>query len=344
MENESEGILIHESPPSMSNVIEVRNLTLTVPTSKGRSPVIENLSFSMKQGEKLGLVGESGSGKSLTAYSLMRLIKNPVQIDSGEIFINGVNVLQLSEEDFRKYRGSEIAMIYQDPMSALNPIMKVGDQIIESIQLHKKISHKDALKLAVELLESVGIPEPEERINSYPFEMSGGMLQRVVIAIALSGEPKILIADEATTALDVTTQERVLTLLNRLAEERNLSVLLITHDLGVAAQFTDRINVMYGGRLVERGPIKDVFTDPLHPYTRALLDSRCDYTVDVNQPIKSIAGQPPRPDNRPTGCVFAPRCEHAQAKCTGSAPELRAFSAREVACVRVEELALGKKL
>jgi len=170
MENESERILIHESPLSMSNVIEVRNLTLTVPTSKGRSPVIENLSFSMKQGEKLGLVGESGSGKSLTAYSLMRLIKNPVQIDSGEIFINGVNVLQLSEEDFRKYRGSEIAMIYQDPMSALNPIMKVGDQIIESIQLHKKISHKDALKLAVELLESVGIPEPEERINSYPFE------------------------------------------------------------------------------------------------------------------------------------------------------------------------------
>ncbi len=173
--------------------------------------------------------------------------------------------------------------------------------------------------------------------------MSGGMLQRVVIAIALSGEPKVLIADEATTALDVTTQERVLHLLNRLAEERNLSVLLITHDLGVAAQFSDRINVMYGGRLVEQGKIKDVFTQPFHPYTRALLDSRCDYTVDINKPIKSIAGQPPRPDNRPSGCVFAPRCEHAVSQCTSDVPELREISMRQVACIRVEELSAVKE-
>lgn len=322
----------------MSNVIDVRNLTLTVPTSKGRAPVIENLSFAIEQGEKLGLVGESGSGKSLTAYSLMRLIKEPVRIESGAIYINGVDVMKLSESEFRKYRGSEIAMIYQDPMSALNPIMKIGDQIVESILLHKKISRKEALKLAVGLLESVGIPEPEERVNSYPFEMSGGMLQRVVIAIALSGEPKVLIADEATTALDVTTQERVLTLLNRLAQERNLSVLLITHDLGVAAQFSDRINVMYGGRLVEQGRTKEVFTAPQHPYTRALLDSRCDYTVDVNKPIRSIAGQPPRPDNRPSGCVFAPRCELAMGACSDTVPELRNVFGREVACIRVEEL------
>lgn len=268
----------------------------------------------------------------------MRLIKEPVRIESGEILISGVDVLKLNEEQFRKYRGSEIAMIYQDPMSALNPIMKIGDQIVESIQLHKKISKRDALKEAISLLESVGIPEPEQRVNSYPFEMSGGMLQRVVIAIALSGEPKVLIADEATTALDVTTQERVLDLLNRLAEERNLSVLLITHDLGVAAQFSDRINVMYGGRLVEQGKIKDVFTNPYHPYTRALLDSRCDYTVDANKPIKSIAGQPPRPDNRPAGCVFAPRCEHAIAECTSEIPALRDISNRHVACIRVEDL------
>ncbi len=322
----------------MSNVIEVRNLTLTVPTSKGRAPVIDDLSFAIEQGEKLGLVGESGSGKSLTAYSLMRLIKNPVRIESGEIFINGIDVLKLKEDEFRKYRGSEIAMIYQDPMSALNPIMKIGDQIVESILLHKKISKKEALKLAISLLESVGIPEPEERVNSYPFEMSGGMLQRVVIAIALSGEPKVLIADEATTALDVTTQERVLNLLNRLAQERNLTILLITHDLGVAAQFSDRINVMYGGRLVEQGRTKDVFTNPQHPYTQALLDSRCDYTVDVNKPIRSIAGQPPRPDNRPSGCVFAPRCEFAIDMCTNAVPELREVSGRLVACIRVEEL------
>ena len=327
----------------MSNVIEVRNLTLTVPSSKGRVPVVHDLSFAIEQGEKLGLVGESGSGKSLTAFSLMRLIKDPVRIESGEIIFSGVNVLKLSDEQFRRYRGSEIAMIYQDPMSALNPIMRIGDQIIESIQLHKKISKKNALKEAISLLESVGIPEPEERVNSYPFEMSGGMLQRVVIAIALSGEPKVLIADEATTALDVTTQERVLNLLNRLAAERNLSVLLITHDLGVAAQFSDRINVMYGGRLVEQGKIKDVFTNPFHPYTRALLDSRCDYTVDVNTPIRSIAGQPPRPDNRPSGCVFAPRCEHAVSQCTSDVPVLREISMRQVACIRVEELSAVKE-
>lgn len=327
----------------MSNLIEVRNLTLTVPSSVGRVPVVQDLSFSMKHGEKLGLVGESGSGKSLTAYSLMRLIKEPVRIESGEIFINGTDVLKLSEEEFRKYRGSEIAMIYQDPMSALNPIMKIGDQIVESIQLHKKLGKKEALKVAIELLESVGIPEPAERVNSYPFEMSGGMLQRVVIAIALSGEPKVLIADEATTALDVTTQERVLNLLNYLASERNLSVLLITHDLGVAAQFSDRINVMYGGKLVEQGDIKEVFTNPSHPYTRALLDSRCDYTVDVNKPIRSIAGQPPRPDNRPAGCVFAPRCEHAIDRCTSLVPELRVVSGRQVACIRAEELEVAKR-
>lgn len=327
----------------MSNVIEVRNLTLTVPSSKGRVPVVHDLSFAIEQGEKLGLVGESGSGKSLTAFSLMRLIKDPVRIESGEIIFSGVNALKLSDEQFRRYRGSEIAMIYQDPMSALNPIMRIGDQIIESIQLHKKISKKNALKEAISLLESVGIPEPEERANSYPFEMSGGMLQRVVIAIALSGEPKVLIADEATTALDVTTQERVLNLLNRLAAERNLSVLLITHDLGVAAQFSDRINVMYGGRLVEQGKIKDVFTNPFHPYTRALLDSRCDYTVDVNTPIRSIAGQPPRPDNRPSGCVFAPRCEHAVSQCTSDVPVLREISMRQVACIRVEELSAVKE-
>jgi len=343
MENESVKTWIRESLQSMNNLIEVRNLTLTVPSSKGRVPVVDDLSFTIRQGEKLGLVGESGSGKSLTAFSLMRLIKEPVRIESGEILIGGVDVLKLGADQFRKYRGSEIAMIYQDPMSALNPIMKIGDQIIESIQLHKKISKADAKKEAISLLASVGIPEPEERISSYPFEMSGGMLQRVVIAIALSGEPKVLIADEATTALDVTTQERVLDLLNRLALDRNLSILLITHDLGVAAQFSDRINVMYGGKLVEQGEIKDVFTNPYHPYTRALLNSRCDYTINVNEPIKSIAGQPPRPDNRPAGCVFAPRCEHAISLCTSEVPTLRELNKRNVACIRVEDLLMVNK-
>ena len=320
------------------NLLEAFGVSVTFKSYGFEVQAVKNVDFVLPQGQVVGIVGESGSGKSLTAYSLMRLIKNPVRIESGEIFINGIDVLKLKEDEFRKYRGSEIAMIYQDPMSALNPIMKIGDQIVESILLHKKISKKEALKLAISLLESVGIPEPEERVNSYPFEMSGGMLQRVVIAIALSGEPKVLIADEATTALDVTTQERVLNLLNRLAQERNLTILLITHDLGVAAQFSDRINVMYGGRLVEQGRTKDVFTNPQHPYTQALLDSRCDYTVDVNKPIRSIAGQPPRPDNRPSGCVFAPRCEHAIGACSDTVPELRNVIGREVACIRIDEL------
>lgn len=229
-------------------------------------------------------------------------------------------------------------MIYQDPMSALNPIMKVGQQIIESIQLHSPVSKAIARKTAIELLASVGIPEPESRIDSYPFEMSGGMLQRVVIAIALSGEPQVLIADEATTALDVTTQDRVLTLIDKLAAERGLSVLLITHDLGVAAQFSDEIMVMYAGKLVENGSVNQIFSNPAHPYTKALLDSRCDYTIDVNKPINSIAGQPPRPDNRPTGCVFSPRCAHVQDQCKTSVPPLTSSHGRLTACFRADEL------
>ena len=239
---------------------------------------------------------------------------------------------------FRHLRGNDISMIYQDPMSALNPIMRIGAQIIESIQLHSDLNRSQARKAAIELLASVGIPEPDRRIDSYPFEMSGGMLQRVVIAIALSGEPKVLIADEATTALDVTTQARVLTLIDNLAAERGLSVLLITHDLGVAAQFSDELMVMYAGKLVERGSVNQIFSNPVHPYTKALLNSHCDYTTDVNKPINSIAGQPPRPDNRPTGCVFSPRCAHVQPTCSENVPQLEMAHDRLTACFRADEL------
>lgn len=300
--------------------------------------VVDDLSFDIDSGKKVGLVGESGSGKSLTALALMRLIKHPVQIEKGEIFLGDRNVLGLDMKEFRHVRGNEISMIYQDPMSALNPIMRIGQQIVESIQLQSNVSAKVAKGIAIEHLASVGIPEPGRRFDSYPFEMSGGMLQRVVIAIALSGEPKVLIADEATTALDVTTQDRVLTLIDKLAEERGLSVLLITHDLGVAAQFSDDIMVMYAGKLVERGSVNQIFSEPVHPYTKALLDSRCDYTIDISKPIRSIAGQPPRPDNRPTGCVFSPRCEHVQPRCRESVPALEFIQDRFTACFRAEEL------
>ncbi len=322
----------------MKNSLIVKNLSISVPSAKGRVAVVDNVSFEIPAGKKIGMVGESGSGKSLTAYALMRLIKDPVSIDGGEIFLDGREILGLSSKEFRLLRGNEISMIYQDPMSALNPIMRVGQQIIESIQLHSPVSKSVARKTAIDLLASVGIPEPESRIDSYPFEMSGGMLQRSVIAIALSGEPKVLIADEATTALDVTTQDRVLTLIDKLAAERGLSVLLITHDLGVAAQFSDDIMVMYAGKLVENGSVDQIFSNPAHPYTKALLDSRCDYTIDVNKPIRSIAGQPPRPDNRPNGCVFSPRCAHAEPRCSVSVPPLTSSQGRLTACFRADEL------
>ena len=322
----------------MKNVLVVKNLSLSVPSARGRVTVVDDVSFDIPAGKKVGLVGESGSGKSLTAYSLMRLIKDPVQIDRGEIYVGDREILGMRMKDFRHMRGNDISMIYQDPMSALNPIMRIGAQIVESIRLHSDVSHTQARKLAVEHLASVGIPEPDRRIDSYPFELSGGMLQRVVIAIALSGEPKVLIADEATTALDVTTQDRVLTLIDKLADERGLSVLLITHDLGVAAQFSDDIMVMYAGKLVEKGSVNQIFSHPVHPYTKALLDSRCDYTIDISRPINSIAGQPPRPDNRPDGCVFSPRCEHVLPLCRESVPPLLSVQGRLTACFRAEEL------
>jgi oligopeptide/dipeptide ABC transporter ATP-binding protein len=322
----------------MKNALVVNGLSLSVPSSKGRVRVVDNVSFDIPAGSKVGLVGESGSGKSLTAYTLMRLIKDPVKIDTGEIYLGDKEILGMRMKDFRHMRGNDISMIYQDPMSALNPIMRIGAQIVESIQLHADVSHSQARSMAIEHLASVGIPEPDRRIDSYPFEMSGGMLQRVVIAIALSGEPKVLIADEATTALDVTTQDRVLRLIDKIADERGLSVLLITHDLGVAAQFSDEIMVMYSGKLVERGSVNQIFSQPIHTYTKALLDSRCDYTIDVNKPINSIVGQPPRPDNRPSGCVFSPRCRHVLPKCREEVPLLISVQDRLTACFRADEL------
>lgn len=322
----------------MNNIIEVDGLIVTVPTRSGRARVVEDLTFAIKPGEKVAIVGESGSGKSLAAFSLMRLVKEPVRIESGIIRISGVSTLDMQMDQFRVLRGREIAMIYQDPMSALNPIMRIGDQLVESIRLHRRLTHSGAKSVAIELLESVGIPEPIQRFESYPFELSGGMLQRVMIAIALSGEPKILIADEATTALDVTTQERVLDLLNELAAARGLSILLITHDLGVAAEFSDRIIVLYSGRVVEEGKTMEVFSSPKHPYTIALLNSRCDYTIDPKRPIDSIKGQPPQPESRPKGCVFSPRCSFSTEVCDKEVPKLTTTGGRSVACLRVDQV------
>ena len=322
----------------MNDLLRVENLTVTVPAIDGAVAAVDDISFSIPMGTKTALVGESGSGKSLTAFSIMRLIDDPVKLESGKIWLENREISSLTDKEFRTIRGAEIAMIYQDPMSTLNPIMRVGRQIIESIQLYSNVSKKAAKIRALELLNDVGILDPEKSLNSYPFEMSGGMLQRSVIAMALSGSPKLLIADEATTALDVTTQARVLDLIDKLAVERNLSVLLITHDLGVAAQFADEVMVMYDGRIVEKGSCRQVFTRPMHPYTRALLESRCDDTVDYSQPIRSIPGQPPRPALRPDKCSFANRCSHVRENCLSSTPTLIKYGNSSAACFYSEEI------
>lgn len=323
----------------MKNLLEVRNLSIEVPTRNGLIPAVDGISFSIASGRKLALVGESGSGKSLTALSLMRLIEKPVVVASGEIVLGDVEISALSDEDFRSIRGGEIAMIYQDPMSTLNPIMRIGKQIVETIRLHSDRSQKVAKLHAIELLRDVGLLEPEKSFDSYPFEMSGGMLQRVVIAMALSGTPKLLIADEATTALDVTTQARVLDLIDQLSADRDLSILLITHDLGVAAQFADEIMVMYAGKIVEKGHVGPTFSKPIHPYTRGLLESRCDYTIDFTKPIKSIVGQPPNLTWRLEGCAFQSRCNFSIDRCLRNSPVLEIYSSGEAACFRADEIA-----
>jgi oligopeptide/dipeptide ABC transporter ATP-binding protein len=328
----------------MIDALRVENLTITVPSGDGAVEAVDNISFSIRSGTKVALVGESGSGKSLTAYSIMRMIENPVRVQTGDIWLGNREISSLTDKEFRVIRGAEIAMIYQDPMSTLNPIMRIGRQIIESIQLYSNMNTKLARIRALELLNDVGILDPERRLNSYPFELSGGMLQRLVIAMALSGSPKLLIADEATTALDVTTQARVLDLLDKLAVERNLSVLLITHDLGVAAQFADEVIVMYAGRIVEKGSVRQVFTRPMHPYTQALLESRCDVSVDFSQPIKSIPGQPPKPARRVDKCSFAARCSFVRESCLSNSPALIDYGLTSAACFHSEEIASLKEV
>ena len=322
----------------MSNsILQIRDLRVTFNTQVGELKAVRGIDVDVAPGEILGVVGESGSGKSVSFLAAMGLLPSSATI-SGSVMLDGKELIGAKRKAIRSIRGKSLAMVFQDPLSALNPVHRVGDQIVEMIQAHQDMNTHDAEKRAVELLEIVGIPQPGERARQYPHEFSGGMRQRVVIAMAIANNPKVLIADEATTALDVTTQDRVLTLIDKLAAERGLSVLLITHDLGVAAQFSDDIMVMYAGKLVENGSVDQIFSNPAHPYTKALLDSRCDYTIDVNKPIRSIAGQPPRPDNRPNGCVFSPRCAHAEPRCSVSVPPLTSSQGRLTACFRADEL------
>jgi peptide/nickel transport system ATP-binding protein len=303
----------------MSHLLEVRNLQTHFPTRAGLVRAVDGVSFHLDKGELLGLVGESGCGKSITALSIMRLISPPGKIVGGEITFDGKDLLKLSDAELRGIRGDDIAMIFQDPMTSLNPVYTVGEQIAEALRLHRKLSRADARRATVEAMKEVAIPDPSRRVDDYPHQLSGGMRQRVMIAMALACDPKLLIADEPTTALDVTIQAQILELLDELRRTRDLAVLLITHDLGVVAEVADRVAVMYTGRIVEESPVDELFARPKHPYTEGLLRSVPKLTVkdvEKKERLDTIEGIVPSPTALPEGCHFAPRCQHRMPRCT----------------------------
>jgi oligopeptide transport system ATP-binding protein len=302
------------------NLLSVKDLRTYFETEDGTVKAVDGISFELKQGETLGIVGESGSGKSVANLSIMRLIPNPPgKIVSGSIMFDGRDVLKLSSREVRDIRGKRIAMIFQDPMTSLNPFMRVSKQLMEVTQLHLGHSRKEARAHAIKMLEHVGIPDAHERVDSYPHEFSGGMRQRVMIAMALSCEPELLIADEPTTALDVTIQAQILELIKRLKAETGASVILITHDLGVVAGMTDHIIVMYAGKVFEQATTTELFERPANPYTRGLLRSVPDPTDEQGQ-LYQIPGLPPDVAHLPPGCPFAPRCERAEDICRREFP------------------------
>jgi oligopeptide/dipeptide ABC transporter ATP-binding protein len=296
--------------------LSVEDLRVQFATEDGIVHAVDGVSFGLHAGEILGIVGESGSGKSVTAQTVMGLTRSPNASISGSVRFHGKDLASASEEELQSIRGREISMVFQDPMTSLNPVYKVGDQIVEQIEAHKEVSKEEAKEQARELLATVGIPNAEKRVDEYPYEFSGGMRQRAMIAMALALEPRILIADEPTTALDVTIQAQIMSLIQRLNEERGLSVILITHDLGVIAEVADRVLVMYAGQIVEHGTLDDIFYDPQHPYTWGLLGSLTRLDQPPPERLPQIGGQPPSLLRPPSGCRFRPRCPHAFEKCT----------------------------
>lgn len=290
-------------------ILTVSNLNVSFRTNTGMLRAVRGVSFQLRKGETACIVGESGSGKSVSAKSIMGILPGNAVVESGSIMFEGRDLLQLSEQEYTKIRGNKIGLIFQDPLSALNPIMKIGKQIMEALMLDGSMSRKEARAEALELLRAVGIKDAEQRFDQYPFQFSGGMRQRVVIAIALARQPEILICDEPTTALDVTVQARILELINELKEKRNLSILFITHDLGVVANMADQVYVMYAGKVVEYGTANDIFFEPTHPYTQALLASMPD--LETKGRLMSIPGAPPNMLYPPRGDAFAPRNQYA---------------------------------
>jgi oligopeptide/dipeptide ABC transporter ATP-binding protein len=293
-------------------LLEIENLSVVFPTEEGVAQAVDNLSLSLNKTSVLGIVGESGCGKSISALSVLRLIPSPGRIVGGKISFEGQDLLTFSESKMQHIRGNRIALIPQDPMTSLNPVYTIGAQIIEAIELHQKVSHQEARKRAIEALEQVNIPQAIDRVDDYPHQFSGGMRQRVMIAMALACQPDLLIADEPTTALDVTVQAQILDLLRSLQKEKGMSILLITHDLGVIAEMCDMVSVMYAGTVVESASVQEIFKNPLHPYTIGLMDS---LPQPWSKRLISIEGQPPNLVNLPPGCRFADRCPLVEPRC-----------------------------
>ncbi len=317
-----------------TKIIDVKNLKTYFKTDDGIVKAVDDVSFSVKRGKTLGIVGESGSGKSVMNLSIMRLIPSPPgKIEGGEIFFNGEDILKMSKEEVRKIRGNKISMIFQDPMTSLNPFLRISTQMVETIMLHQGLSKKESKEKAIDMLKKVGIPLPEKKVNCYPHQFSGGMRQRVMIAMALSCNPELLIADEPTTALDVTIQAQILELMKELTAEFSAAQILITHDLGVVAGICHNINVMYAGRIVEKAPVDELFGDPKHPYTQGLIKSVPRLDRKTTGKLYSIKGQPPNLINLPVCCPFYPRCEYVKDVCRVKYPGVTKLSEnREVNC------------
>lgn len=315
--------------------LDLRDLAVALSTEVGVVSVVSGVSFSIRPGETHCLVGESGSGKSMTALAIARLLPNMARISGGQVLLDGTDLVRLSQADMRRVRGRRVAMVFQDSMTSLNPLLTIGRQITEGMELHLGLSVQQAQKRAVDLLDQVGIPAPATRLVQYPHQLSGGLRQRAAIAIALAAEPEVLIADEPTTALDVTTQAQILELIAEQQARRGMALLMITHDLGVVARMATTVGVMYGGRIVEAGSARQVFRDPRHPYTRGLLDSVPRMDTDLSTPLISIPGAPPSVTRLPAGCAFAPRCGLCFDPCDASRPPLVAGpGGRAVACFR----------
>ena len=320
-------------------LLRVENLVTAFHTDEGSVRAVDDVSFTVEDGQTLGIVGESGCGKSVTSLSVMRLVPDPPGvIERGRIVFQGRDLLKISEREMRALRGERISMIFQEPMTSLNPVHRVGKQISETLRVHRGMSRRDARKRAIELLDLVGIPAPAERVDSYPHELSGGMRPRVVIAMALACDPTLLIADEPTTALDVTIQAQILELLQKLKDEMGMSIIFITHDLGVVAELTDDVLVMYAGRVVERSPTAKLFADPLHPYTVGLLRSVPGFGQNIGKKrLPTIEGMVPDLRELPRGCRFQDRCALVEPRCREEEPPLFPVDEREVACFVVAD-------